>query len=89
MTGQTREAKLRHLLETTFSPTHLVIHNTSEGHRGHRHASGESHFDVKIVSEQFSGMSRIARHRAINAAAQPLFDEGLHALAIRAQSPEE
>ncbi len=39
---------------------------------------------IQIVSESFSGKSRIDRHRAINALLQPELDEGLHALAIEA-----
>lgn len=85
----TRETRILSLLTTTFQPLHLTVRNSSAGHRGHQGASAESHFDVHIVSETFSGMSRIARHRAVNAALKMLFEEGLHALSIVALSPEE
>jgi len=85
----TREAQILQILTTTFQPTHLTVRNSSAGHRGHQGASAESHFDVTIVSETFSGMTRIARHRAVNTALKSLFDDGLHALAIVAKSPDE
>ena len=85
----TREAQILQILTTTFQPTHLTVRNSSAGHRGHQGASSESHFDVTIISEAFGGMARIARHRAVNAALKPLFDDGLHALAIVAKSPDE
>jgi BolA protein len=50
---------------------------------------GETHMRIQIVSESFSGKSRIDRHRAINALLQPELDEGLHALAIEAAAPGE
>jgi BolA protein len=84
-----RESCILALLTTTFQPLHLTVRNSSAGHRGHQGASAESHFDVHIVSDTFTGMSRIARHRAVNAALKSLFDEGLHALTIVAMSPEE
>jgi len=85
----TREAQILQLLTTEFQPNHLTVRNSSAGHRGHQGASAESHFDVTIVSDTFTGMSRIARHRAVNAALKPLFDDGLHALVIVARAPEE
>jgi BolA protein len=85
----TRESRILTLLTTHFHPLHLTVRNSSAGHRGHQGASAESHFDVHIVSEAFVGMSRIARHRAVNSALKPLFEEGLHALSIVALSPQE
>jgi BolA protein len=84
-----RETRISELLTATFQPIKLSIRNSSAGHRGHQGASAESHFDVHIVSNTFTGMSRIARHRAVNAALKALFEDGLHALSIVALSPEE
>ena len=58
------------------------------GHAGAR-AEGESHFTVKIVSEKFVGANRVARHRMVYDVLKPLFDDGLHALAIEAKTPSE
>lgn len=73
----------KHLTEA-FSPSSLEVINESHLHAGHAgdDGTGESHFRIKIVSSAFDGMSRIDRHRAINAIVQPKIDEGLHACAI-------
>jgi BolA protein len=84
-------AQIHRLLEQAFQPQSLQVVDDSAGHAGHAgaRAGGESHFTVKIVSEAFVGMNRVARHRAVYAALQPLFEAGLHALAIDAKTPEE
>jgi BolA protein len=79
------------LLTDAFSPQFLEVADDSAKHAGHAGArpGGQTHFTVRIVSSQFAGMSRVARHRAVYAPLQPLFDTGLHALAIEAKAPEE
>ncbi len=76
----------KHLTEA-FSPSSLEVINESHLHAGHAgdDGTGESHFRIKIISSAFDGMSRIDRHRAINAVVQPKIDEGLHACAIEAK----
>lgn len=74
-------------LEAAFSPTLLEVIDESHKHAGHAGRQGlslddVSHLRVRIASEQFAGKSRVAVHRAINAALKPSFDAGLHALAI-------
>ena len=79
------------LLVEHFSPRLLSIMDDSAKHAGHSgaRAGGESHFTVTIVSEKFVGQNAVARHRAVYAALKPLIDEGLHALAIQAKTPDE
>lgn len=83
--------QIRTLLTTAFSPQMLEVIDDSAKHAGHAGArpGGQTHFTVRIVSNEFTGMSRVARHRAVYAPLQPLFDAGLHALAIEAKAPEE
>ena len=82
------ETKLRE----SFSPERLRVVDESQMHAGHQPditGTGETHMRVQIVSESFSGKSRIERHRAINALLKPELDAGLHALAIEAAAPGE
>src|SRR5665213_1250980 len=58
-----------------------------EGHAGHR-PGGQTHFRVYIVSEAFTGKTRIDRHRMINAILSDELAAGVHALAIHAQAPD-
>ena len=79
------------LLTAQFAPVALEVIDDSAKHAGHAGAreGGESHFTVRITSAAFNGLSRVARHRAVYAALQPLFDAGLHALAIEARGSRE
>jgi BolA family transcriptional regulator, general stress-responsive regulator len=78
-------------LTQALAPTHLQVIDDSEKHRGHagHDPRGESHFTVDIVAPSFAGMNRLARQRAVNAALADLLKERVHALAIRARTPEE
>jgi BolA protein len=83
--------ELERRLRGAFSPSFLEIVNESHLHAGHGHhdGSGETHLRIRIVSDSFSSMSRIERHRAVNALANDQFEKGLHALAIEARTPAE
>ena len=83
----TISAYLEDKLREAFSPESLEIINESHLHAGHvgDDGSGETHFRIKIVAAAFDSMSRIDRHRAIMAIAEPKMAEGLHALAIVAK----
>lgn len=75
-----------------LSPVSLEIINESHLHAGHQESfdgSGETHLRIKVVAEIFSGMSRVDRHRRINALVQEEIEQGLHAIAIEAKSPSE
>ncbi|GAA5823911.1 hypothetical protein JCM3770_000337 [Rhodotorula araucariae] len=89
------EQAIRQRLEEQLAPSSLEITNDSSKHRHHAPmqaiggGGGETHFTVQLVADRFEGMRVIQRHRLVNDALKPLFDEGLHALAIRAKAPSE
>jgi BolA protein len=73
-----------------LAPVELLIQDDSAHHVGHAGAaSGGRHYSVTIVSEQFHGLSRIARHRAVLERVGDLIPHPVHALAIRAYAPGE
>lgn len=83
-----RVAAIRAALEAALSPSALEIVDDSQRHAGHAGArDGRGHFRVSIVSEVFTGMSRIARHRAVYAALGSLMETDIHALSIEARAP--
>lgn len=86
-----RAESIRKALEQTFHPLFLNIVDESWKHAGHVGVKeyGGGHFIVEIVSDQFTGKSRIERHRMVNRAAASLFGPTIHALNIRAYSPQE
>lgn len=94
MTGPLRREQrveaIRTALQAALAPTALEIEDESHRHVGHAGAAdGRGHFRVDIVSGAFAGLSSIARHRAVYAALDGLMDTDIHALAIRARTPDE
>lgn len=87
----TIESRMREKLMISLRPTRLDVVNESHLHAGHRSSpgTGESHFRVLIVSEAFSGKSRVERHRMVNDLLSDELKNGVHALAIKACAPDE
>lgn len=87
----TRAERIAATLRQEFSPAGLSVTDESARHHGHAGArpEGETHFHVRIVSDAFTGLSRVERQRRINAALKREFDAGLHALSLKALSPAE
>lgn len=77
---------MRSRLAGAFSPSMLEVIDESALHHGHAGAApgGETHYLVRIRSEALAGLSRVQRHRAVNAALAEEFASGLHALSIDA-----
>jgi BolA protein len=68
----------------------LELADDSAEHAGHAGAAaGGGHFSLLIVSEHFTGLNRLARHRAVLDRVGDLIPHPVHALAIRAYSPDE
>ncbi|QNP42026.1 BolA family transcriptional regulator [Lysobacter terrestris] len=81
---------MRAAIEATLAPMALEIEDESHKHAGHAGArDGRGHFRVDVVSGAFAGLSPIARHRAVYAAVGELMTTDIHALAIRARTPQE
>jgi BolA family transcriptional regulator, general stress-responsive regulator len=88
----TIEATITDKLSAAFSPLRMEVINESHLHAGHKRefdGTGETHFRVRIVSDHFSGMSRVERHRALNELLRPEIDAGVHALALEPAAPGE
>jgi BolA protein len=90
------EQSIREKLSEAFCPSSLTVENESAKHAGHAgardhlgHATGETHFRVVVVSENFAGKSPVERHRQINAVLKDELSGPVHALAIKALTPAE
>jgi BolA protein len=76
------------LLIDAFAPSEVLVKDQSHLHAGHAGAQeGKGHFDVKVVSEEFTGQSRINRHRMVYDALGSFMQSDVHALRINAISP--
>jgi BolA protein len=81
---------LRECLERAFVPEHLDIIDDSGRHVGHPGAAaGGGHYRVVIVAARFRGLARIDRERAVHGAVGGAVGTTIHALSIRAFTPEE
>ena len=71
-------------LRAAFDPREIEVVDDSASHAGHAGApaAGESHFNVRLRSPEFSGKSRVARHRAVHSALGPDIIGRIHALAL-------
>lgn len=72
-----------------LKPTLFILSDESSSHKGHVGNTGGGHFNIKIVSEQFHGKSRMERHRLIYEALGNLFTHKIHALSIKAMTKKE
>jgi BolA family transcriptional regulator, general stress-responsive regulator len=81
--------KVQQALQSALAPLELKVQDDSADHAGHAGAAQGSHFSVRIVSEHFKGLSRVARHRLVYDALGSLMTQGIHALALDAKAPGE
>jgi BolA protein len=73
-----------------LAPQLLQIEDESALHAGHEGAkSGGGHYRMRLVSDRFRGLSRVARHRLVYDALELLMRREIHALAMTLQSPDE
>ncbi|HEY5719014.1 MAG TPA: BolA family protein [Gammaproteobacteria bacterium] len=85
-----RVQMIRDKLTAALQPTHLEIVDQSAAHAGHEGAkSGGGHYTVTIVAEAFAGQPLLKRHRMVYAALGDAFRSEIHALSIRAHTPDE
>ena len=89
-----RTARLRTAMQRDFAPLTLEITDESARHAGHagvREAGpgGETHYAMLVVSEAFTGRTRVQRSRLVHEALAGEFATGLHALSLTLRSPAD
>lgn len=72
------EHVLREALETAFPDAQTILIEDLAG--------DDDHWSVTLISEVFTGQSRIARHKMVQ---QAVSAYDIHALSIRTTTPEE
>ena len=67
----------------TLEPTYLELIDESHLHAGHAGAQGGArHYRLLIATEQFNGLSTLAKHRLVYQQVGDLMPHPVHALAI-------
>jgi BolA family transcriptional regulator, general stress-responsive regulator len=85
-----RTAQIETRLREAFAPRKIEVRDDSRLHAGHEGArGGGGHFAVTIVSPQFQGKSAVQRHQMIYRALGDMMKKDIHALSIRALTPDE
>ncbi|MEX0708849.1 MAG: BolA family protein [Woeseia sp.] len=88
--NEARIQLIERLLKEEFRPQELLVKDQSHLHAGHAGAKdGRGHFDVSIVAEAFRGVAPLKRHRMVFEALGELLQTDIHALRIKASSPDE
>jgi BolA family transcriptional regulator, general stress-responsive regulator len=73
-----------------FPDARLRVSDDSHLHAGHAgSAGGAGHFTVEIVSQAFTGLTRVARHRLVYDAVADWMPHRVHALIVKAATPAE
>lgn len=83
------QEQIREKLLKELSPERLLLENES-----HKHAvpkGSETHWNLIVVAERFSGMSRIERQRCVYGLLDVEMKQkkGIHALTMKALTPAE
>ena len=78
-------------LTDKLSAQYLTVDDESALHVAHAEAkkSKGGHYNVTIVSEQFNGKNLLKRHRLVYDILKAEFKEKIHALSVRAYTPDE
>jgi len=85
-----RMDKMRSLLVATFAPLECQLEDESHLHAGHAGAaSGAGHYKLRLISERFTGLNRVARHRLVYDCLRDMMSSEIHALNIVAIAPSE
>ncbi|XP_024403612.2 uncharacterized protein [Physcomitrium patens] len=89
----TKKQIIEKKLAEALAPALLEVEDVSYQHAGHAGApkgSSETHFNVKVVSEQFQGRNLLKRHRLVyDLLRDELQEGGVHALSLNTKTPAE
>ncbi len=82
---------IKQLLTGEFEPTSLNIVDDSAKHAGHAgvREHGGGHFQVLIVSIKFTDVNTVKRHQMVYKTLESMMHTEIHALSIKALTPDE
>lgn len=86
-------SSMRSKIEASLQPAVLEVDDVSYQHAGHagvsQSSTSETHFNVKVVSDKFTGLTTVKRHRLVYDLLKEEFSQGLHALSLVTKTPDE
>ena len=85
-----RTTLIENRLREAFAPLQIQVRDDSHLHAGHEGAKGGGgHFAVTIVAPAFRGKNAVQRHQLVYQALGDMMKREIHALSIRALTPDE
>lgn len=73
-----------------LDPEQIEIVDESKKHAGHAGAKGGGgHYVLTIVSHKFCGKPTLVRHRLVYTLLNEMMHKDIHALSVKAYTPEE
>lgn len=89
--SQQKITQIRTAISKSLHIQHIKIEDESAHHKNHPEAirTGKGHFAVVVVSDDFIGKPRPIRHRMIYNALEKEINSFIHALSIKAYTPDE
>jgi len=87
MSVQTMGERIDARLREALTPERLAL--TNDSHHHNVPAGSESHWNLIIVASSFAGKNAVARQRAVYGALKQEMQDGIHALTMKALTPEE
>ena len=88
--SQATKAAIERKMKTDLDAIHVEVEDESWKHAGHAGAaSGGGHFTLVVVSPKFEGLNPLDRRRLVFSVLQAEMQSEIHALSVRAISPNE
>ena len=81
--------EITRMLKSQLNAAEVLVEDDSARHAGHKKDVGGGHYTVVVVADIFQGKPLLERHRLVNDAVFAQLKGRVHALAIRAWTPEE
>ena len=83
------EHEIKSRLKDTMVVDHLTIQDDTGRHVGHEHYDGGGHFQIKIVSNAFEGLSLLDRHKLVYQALDGMIKNEIHAIGLKTNATSE
>jgi len=81
--------EIKSRLKKTMDIDHLTIMDDTGKHLRHQHYDGGRHFQIKIVSSAFEGLSLLDRHKLVYKALDGMIKNEIHALGLKTIATSE
>lgn len=90
-TVMTMDEIIKEKILAGLNPSHMELVNESRHHQGHAgdDGTGETHYNLLVVSDCFSGLSRVQRQRLVYGVLKEPIIKGIHAISLKCMTDQE